>query len=70
MIKEYAKQVMRGAIAHHLPTNAQPFPEQQQPSEPAPSVLLFSTAPYGVRYSFGEFGSAVLVLPPHLLLRI
>lgn len=53
MIKEHAKQMMRSAIAHHLPTSAQLFPEQQQPPVPAPPLLLFSAAPYGIRYSFG-----------------
>lgn len=48
MIKEHAKQMMRSAIAHHLPTSAQLFPEQQQPPVPAPPLLLFSAAPYGI----------------------
>lgn len=37
-------------------------PQAAAALQPAPPVLLFSMAPYGVGYSFGQFRSAVLVL--------
>lgn len=47
---------MNKTIAYHPPTDAQTVPKHQQPSQPAPQVLFFSTMPYGMGYAFGQFG--------------
>ena len=55
---------MYDAIAHHQLTDAQPIPEQQ-PCPPASSPqFLFSMTSYGMEYPFGQFGTAVLAVPP------
>ena len=62
---EYTKQVMHNAIAHHSPTDAQLVPEQRSASlgQFAPVYVLGLTS-YGMEYSFGQFGSAVLAVSP------
>lgn len=47
---------------YHLPTSAKPVSERLSP------VLLFSMAPYSMKYRFGQFGLAVLVLFPPISL--
>ena len=56
---------MHNAIAHHSPTDAQLVPEQQftPPSQFLPVYRLGMTS-YGMEYSFGQFGSAVLAVSP------
>lgn len=38
--QEEQNQVIHNAIPHHPPTNAQPAPEQQQPSQPTPPIVI------------------------------
>ena len=66
---EYTKQVMHNAIAHHLLTDAQSVPEQRStPPSQLPPVYILGMTSYGMEYSFGQFGSAVLaVSPPNFL---
>lgn len=60
---EYSQQVMYNAIAHHLPSDAQPVSEHG--SRPAFSpVCIQSMTLYGVEYPFGQFGLAVLAMSP------
>ena len=41
MIKEYTKQVIHNAVAHHPPTIAQPIPKQQsRPNQLPPAYIL------------------------------
>ena len=54
---------MHKAIAHHPPTN-QSSTTAARPSQ-LPSVLyFFHMMSYGMEYPFGQFRSAILVLPP------
>ena len=51
MIKEYTKQVMHSAIAHHLPTDAQLVPEQRTatPRPTPPGFIVQHDVPwYGI----------------------
>ena len=61
----YTKQVVHNAIAHHSPTDAQLVPEQRStaPSQLYP-VYILGMMSYGMEYSFGRFGSAVLAVSP------
>ena len=62
---EYTKQVMHNAIAHHSPTDAQLVPEQRSaPPGQLPPVYILGMMSYGMEYSFGQFGSAVLAVSP------
>lgn len=56
---------MLSTIAHPLPTDAQPVPEQLlPPSQLSSALLFFHWMPYGVEGPFGQFGSPALVLSP------
>lgn len=65
MIKEYKKQVVQNAIAHHVLTDVQPDPKQwHSPLGQLHLVLLFFMTSCCVGYSFSQFGSAVLAVSP------
>ena len=56
---------MYNAVAHHLPKDAQPVPEQWcPPSTNSCPFYSFHVMPYGTEHSFGQFRLAVLVLTP------
>ena len=56
---------MYNAIAHHSLTDAQLVPEQRSASpSQLPSVYTLGMTSYGMEYSFGQFGSAVLAVSP------
>ena len=56
---------MHNAIAHHSPTDAQLVPEQRSaPPGQLPPVYILGMMSYGMEYSFGQFGSAVLAVSP------
>ena len=62
---EYTKQVIHNAIAHHSPSNAQLVPKQRSapPGQLSPVYILGMTS-YGMEYSFGQLGPAVLAVSP------
>ena len=56
--------MMHNTIAHHLLTDAQPVTKEGlcRPRQLPP--VLFSMMSYGMGHPFGQFGPAVLALPP------
>ena len=62
---EYTKQVMHNTVAHHSLTDAQLVPKQRSaPPNQFPPVYILGIMSYGMEYSFGQFGSAVLAVSP------
>ena len=56
---------MHNAIAHHSPNDAQLVPKQQSaPPGQLPPVYILGMMSYGMEYSSGQFGSAVLAVSP------
>ena len=60
---------MHNAIAHHSLTDAQLVSKRQSaPRGRLPLVYILGMTSYGMEYSFGQLGSAVLaVSPPNFL---
>lgn len=55
---------MHDAFAHHAPTNAQPEPQQQFPSQLSLIVYILSMSLHVMKHSFGQMGSTVLAVSP------
>ena len=65
LIKEYTKQVVHSATAHHPEPNAPPLPPLKAESPPSPlPIYVLSMMSHGMEYLLGQFRSAVLAVPP------